>query len=167
MNKPAVLLVALGLLQMSGDLLEQCARAPVDQLGRLLKGLAAGTAASPAPKVFSSVRGLETYSTRFYVEHTDRAGAAHSLHVTPEVYARLHGPYNRRNVYGAALAYGPVLPASLRDPVMRYALCGDAPLLRELGIDPNQVQGRARIRYEPLPGTDLGDLPTVLEAPCP
>jgi hypothetical protein len=167
MNKAAVFLVALGLLQMSGDLLEQSARAPADRLGRLLKGLAAATAASPAPKVFSSVRGLETYSTRFYVEWADHAGVEHSLHVSPEVYARLQGPYNRRNVYGAALAYGPVLPASLRDPVMRYAVCGKAPLLRELGIDPGQVQGRVRIRYEPLPGTDLGRLPTVLEAPCP
>jgi hypothetical protein len=167
MNRAAVLLLALGLLQMGGDLLEQCAPAPVAPVGRALKGLAVGTAASPAPRVFSSVRGLETYSTRFFVEWTDHDGAAHSLHVTPEVYSRLQGPYNRRNVYGAALAYGPVLPAGLRDPVMRYALCGDAPLLRELGIDPGQVQGSARIRYEPLPGTDLGDLPTVLEAPCP
>ncbi len=109
--------------------------------------------------MFSSVRGLETYSTRFFVEWTDRAGAAHALLVTPEIYARLRGPYNRRNVYGAALAYGPVLPVELRDPVMRYALCGDAPLLRELGIDPEQIAGRVRIRYEPLPGTDLGDMP--------
>src|SRR5262249_3975793 len=143
--KAAVFLVALGLLQMGGDLLQQYAIAPVDQVGRLLKGVGAASTASPAPKVFSSVRGLETYSTRFFVEWTDRGGATHSLHVTPEVYARLRGPYNRRNVYGAALAYGPVLPAELRDPVMRYAVCGNAPLLRELGIDPGQVRGRVRI----------------------
>jgi hypothetical protein len=55
----------------------------------------------------------------------------------------------------------------LREPVMRYALCGDAPLLRELGIDPGEIAGPVRIHYEPLPGTDLGDLPTTLEAPCP
>jgi hypothetical protein len=79
----------------------------------------------------------------------------------------MHGPYNRRNVYGAALAYGPVLPESLRDPVMRYALCGEAPLLRELGIDPDDITGRVRIRYEPLPGADLGNLPRQLEASCP
>jgi hypothetical protein len=164
MNKAAVFLVVLGLLQMTGDLLEQYVHSPV---GRALKGLGAATTASPAPKVFSSVRGLETYSTRFSVEWTDRAGGGHSLHITPEVYARLQGPYNRRNVYGAALAYGPVLPEGLRDPVMRYALCGDAPLLRELGIDPDQIAGPVRIRYEPLPGTDLGELPRLLEAPCP
>ncbi len=164
MKKVAVFLVGLGLSQMIGDLVQQTVS---EGVGRALKGVAAATAASPAPKVFSSVRGLETYSTRFYVEWTDRSGAGHSLHVTPEVYARLRGPYNRRNVYGAALAYGPVLPAELRDPVMRYALCGDAPLLRELGIDHDEIAGRVHVRYEPLPGTDLGDLPRMLEAPCP
>jgi hypothetical protein len=167
MKKAAVFLVVVGLLQMTGDMLEQYVFSPVDKVGRLLKGLGAATAASPAPKVFSSVRGLETYSTRFYVEWTDRAGVQHSLHITPEVYGRLQGPYNRRNVYGAALAYGPVLPEKLRNPVMQYAMCGDAPLLRELGIDPKAVQGSVRICYEPLPGTDLGDLPAILEAPCP
>ena len=164
MNKAAIFLIVLGLLQMSGDMLERFVHEPA---GRALRGLAAATTASPAPKVFSSVRGLETYSTRFYLEWSDRAGLEHSLRITPEIYARIRGPYNRRNVYGAALAYGPVLPAPLRDPVMRYALCGEAPLLRELGIDPTDIAGAIRVRYEPLPGTDLGDLPRVLEAPCP
>jgi hypothetical protein len=165
MNKAAApFLLVLGLSQMTGDLLEQYVSRPI---GRVLKGVGAATAASPAPRVFSAVRGLETYSTRFFVDWTDRHGTRHSLRVTPEVSARLQGPYNRRNVYGAALAYGPVLPADLRDPVMRYALCGDAPLLRELGIDPDDVRGPVRIRYEPLPGTDMGDLPRLLEAPCP
>ena len=164
MKKAAVFLVVLGLAQMTGDLMERYISEPV---GQALKGIAAATTASPAPKVFSSVKGLETYSTRFYLEWTDRAGVEHSLRITPEIYARLHGPYNRRNVYGAALAYGPVLPESLREPVMRYALCGDAPLLRELGIDPGDIAGPVRVRYEPLPGTDLGDLTSILEAPCP
>jgi hypothetical protein len=164
MNKAAVFLVAVGLLQMAGDLVEQFMHAGA---GRAVKGIAAATAASPAPKVFSAVRGLETYSTRFFLEWEDAEGKNHSLQLTPAVYARLRGPYNRRNVYGAALAYGPVLPAELRDPVMRYSLCGDAPLLRELGIDPSQVRGRVRLRLEPLPGTDLGQWPCVLEAPCP
>jgi hypothetical protein len=163
-KKAAGFLVILGLLQMSGDLLEQYVNAPI---GRAMKGVGAATTASPAPKVFSSVRGLETYSTRFYVEWTDRTGVEHSLLLTPEIYGRIRGPYNRRNVYGAALAYAPVLPPSLRDPVMRYALCGEAPLLRELGIDPASIIGHVRVRYEPLLGTELGDLPRQLEAPCP
>jgi hypothetical protein len=157
MNKMAAGLLILGLLQMTGDLLGL----PV------LRGIGAATCASPAPKVFSAVRGFETYSTRFFIDWKDQEGADHELELTPELYARVRGPYNRRNVYGAALAYGPVLSAELRDPVMTYALCGEAPLLRELGLDPARIAGPVRIRYEPLPGTNLGDLPRILEAPCP
>jgi hypothetical protein len=144
----AAVLVMLGLAQITGDL-----------LGILpLKAIAAATQASPAPKVFSSVTGLETYSTRFYIELEDRR-----VEMTPEIYSRIRGPYNRRNVYGAALAYAPVLPAELRDPVMRHALCGDAPLLREMGLQPaaNPV-----VVLEPLPGTSMGALRTRFEAPC-
>lgn len=156
----AVLLV-VGLMQMAGDILNVPA----------LKGLGAATAASPAPKVFSAVAGLETYSTRFFIEWTDLDGVEHSLELTPEVYARIEGPYNRRNVYGAAMAYGPVLSTDPRaqpmfKSVIEHALCGEAKLLRELGIDPATIKGPVRVRYEPLPGTNMGDLPRLLEAPC-
>ncbi len=144
---PALLLL-IGLAQIAGDL-----------LGLLpLKGIAAATGASPAPKVFSAIRGLETYSTRFFLEWNGGR-----VELTPEIYSRLRGPYNRRNVYGAALAYAPVIPKQLRDPVMRYALCGRAPLLRELGIN---ASGAVAVRLEPLPGTSLGSLQTRFEAPC-
>ena len=127
-----------------------------------LQALAAATGASPAPKVFSAIRGLETYSTRFFIEWP-----GHRVELTPELYARMRGPYNRRNVYGAALAFAPVLPAELRDPVQRYALCGDAPLLRELGIDVKAAAGPFSVILEPLPGTSTGDLPTRFEVSCP
>ncbi|HYP29560.1 MAG TPA: hypothetical protein VE262_22805 [Blastocatellia bacterium] len=157
----ALVLLLVGLMQMAGDLLNVPA----------LKGVGAATVASPAPKVFSSVAGLETYSTRFFIEWTGTDGAEHSLELTPEVYARIEGPYNRRNVYGAAMAYGPVLSTdpraqSMFNSVSGHAMCGEAPLLRELGINPATVEGRVRVRYEPLPGTNMGDLPRLLEAPC-
>jgi hypothetical protein len=136
-----------------------------------LKGLAAMTCASPAPKVFSAVKGLETYSTKFLIEWIDHQGAPQSVLLTPELYARLEGPYNRRNVYGAVLAFGPVLVSEPRtrrmwESVMQHAACGERPLLRELGIDPSTIGGKLRVVLEPLPGTDIGDLPRVLEAPC-
>jgi hypothetical protein len=169
MNKAAIALLAVGLLQMTGDLLE---RAGLPGVGRPLKGIGTATTASPAPKVFSAVRGVETYSTHFHLEWTDRGGGSHSLTLSPAVYGRVRGPYNRRNVYGAVLAYGPVLATDPRtrpmyESVTRYALCGDAPLLRELGIDPADVAGPVRVRYDPRPGADWDDLPRVLEAPCP
>ena len=144
----AAFLVVLGVAQMVGDL-----------AGLLpLKGIAAATNASPAPKVFSAVRGLETYSTRFYLDFGD-----HRAELTPELYSKVRGPYNRRNVYGAALAFAPVLPAELRDPVTRYALCGNAPLLREMGLAPSPA---IAVVLEPLPGTSLGGLTTRFEVSC-
>ena len=50
--------------------------------------------------------------------------------------------------------------------VLKYGLMGEAPLLTELGVDPVGVSELA-LRYEPLPGTDMGDLPRVLEVPLP
>jgi hypothetical protein len=145
----AVFLVLLGVAQMLGDV-----------LGLLpLKAIAAATGASPAPKVFSAVRGLETYSTRFLLDLGDHR----RVEVTRELYARIRGPYNRRNVFGAALAYGPVLPPELREPVMAYALCGDAVLLREMGL---RSTGTPAVELVPLPGTSLGNRQTRFEAPC-
>ena len=161
MRGAALFLVVLGLLQMAAD---------VAGLQKV-RGLMSATLVSPAPKVFSAVRGLETFSTRFLIEWTGHDGEIHQLELTPDVYSGLRGPYNRRNAFGAVVAYGPVLatdPATseMFTLVSRYALCGDAPLLRELGIDPQQIAGNARIRLEPVAGSELGGLPTLLHAPC-
>jgi hypothetical protein len=161
-EKAAAALLFLGLLQMTGDVLGVPA----------LKGLGMATAASPAPRVFSSIRGLETFSTHFFLEWSSRDGANHSLKLTPEVYKRLRGAYNRRNAYGAALAAGPVLATDPRtermfQAVLSYALCGEAPVLRELGIDPSPIDGPPRVRYEPLPGSAMPDLPTTIQPTCP
>jgi hypothetical protein len=161
MTRAAALLVVLGLAQMAGDL---AGFAP-------LRGAAAATAASPAPKVFSAVQGLETYSSRFAIEWTDVAGAAHVLELVPERYAAIRGPYNRRNVYGAVLAYAPVLSSDPRtrdafEGIATYALCGDAPLLRELGVDPSKVRGPRRVRIEPRAGFAPAGLPLSFELGC-
>lgn len=154
----AVVIAVIGLGQMTGDLLGIA----------WLKAVSAVTMISPCPKVFTAHKGLETYSTKFFIEYTDTQGVEHSVEITPELYGRVKGPYNRRNVYGAVLSYGPVL---VNDPkaapmfwqVARFALAGDAPLLRELGIDPASVASSIRVRYEPFPGADMGAWPRVLE----
>jgi hypothetical protein len=169
MSRAAWCLLALGLLQMVGDGLE---RAGLPAIGQPLKALGAASTASPAPKVFSAVAGLETFSTRFFIEWRDVDGAEQSLELTPELSARIAGPYNRRNVYGAVLAYGPVLASQPRTAamfraVLGHALCGDAPLLVELGVDRSRIAGPVRVRCVPAPGTDTGNLPLVLVADCP
>lgn len=155
------LLVVIGLAQIAGDLARQS----------VVKGVAAATGASPAPRIFSSVRGLETYSTKFFLEWTRRDGTTASVELTPEIYARMRGPYNRRNVYGAVLAYGPVLVSDEKtrpmfDAVARSALGGAAPLLTELGVDATDRVGPVRIRMVPREGTTITDMPMVLECPA-
>ena len=136
-------LLALGCVQMLGDLTGN----------RVLKGIGAASHASPAPKVFTAHQGFETFSSRFFL-HLETGGQPHSLELTPATYAAIAGPYNRRNAYGAAISYGPVLMASpatrpLFEATSRFALCGDAPVLRELGIDPAQLSAPVRVELRP------------------
>lgn len=116
-------LLAVGLSQMAGDVLE----IPV------LKGIGAASVAAPLPKVFSDVAGLETFASGFELEADTSRGVVRRP-ITPELYARLSGPYNRRNVYGAALAYAPRLPAEIWEPVFCFGLAPQGPLRRELGV---------------------------------
>jgi hypothetical protein len=76
------------------------------------------------------------------------------LELTPRVYGGLQGPYNRRNAYGAALSYGPVLAANPRarpmlDSVVEHSFCGKASLLAELGIPKGEIVYPLRVHLEP------------------
>jgi hypothetical protein len=140
----AVFLVAIGTLQMAGDLSGLTA----------VKAIGAASHASPAPKVFTAQQGLETFSARFFIDWSDAAGERHSVHLTPELYRNLRGPYNRRNPYGATIAFAPQLAANPRlspvlEDVTRYAFCGRAPLLTELRI-PRADIVELSVRLEPV-----------------
>jgi len=141
----AIVLIGVGCAQMFGDVLHVPA----------LKAFGAATAASPAPKVFTAQDGFETYANRFYLEWQDAAGKQLSLELTPQTYAGVHGPYNRRNVYGAVFSYAPVLEANLLTrPMFRMVLmrsfCGAHPIFTEVGVPFDAARyGPLRIRLEP------------------
>lgn len=149
MRPAVVLLLLLGLLRMAGDAFGSFE----------LFGLGFASAASPAPKVFTVVGDMEPFANRFAVAWTD-GDATVEVPLTPEIYARLGGPYNRRNAYGAVLAAAPALldnatTAPMCRSVLRHALSGDAPLLRELEIEaPPDASVRLLYRHpsRPLPG---------------
>ena len=130
-NKLAItFLLIVGLSQIIGDILHIPA----------IKGIAAATGASPAPKVFTAHKGFETYSSHFYLDWNDENGIKQSLLLTPQVYNGVKGPYNRRNAYGAAFSYAPVLydnplTKPMFESVLRYALCGKSSILHELGVN--------------------------------
>lgn len=122
-NLSALTLTAVGCFQMIGYVAES----------RALRGIGAALAMAPFPKVFSDVQGLETFASDFTLHWRDNAGA-HALAITPEMYSRLGGAYNRRNVYGAALSYGPRLPEPLWQAVFCYAFGPGGPLRAEFGL---------------------------------
>lgn len=104
-----------------------------------LKGFAAATQVAPAMKVFTAHQRHETHAARFSLHWHDRSGDPQTLALDPSTYARVAGPYNRRNVYGAALAYGPILRGdpktrAMQESVMRYAFCAPGSLGDELGV---------------------------------
>lgn len=116
-----------------------------DALGlRWLRGIGAATVAAPLPKVFSDVAGLETFASDFVLEAETPRGTLR-VPITPGLYARVEGPYNRRNVYGAALSYAPRLPEELWRPVYCYGLAPGGPLRRELGLPEDAADVRVHI----------------------
>jgi hypothetical protein len=126
-----------------------------------LRGIGAATVASPLPKVFSDVRGLETFASRFELE-VETAAGVERREIDPELYARLAGPYNRRNVYGAALSYAPRLPPPLWRHVFCYGFAPDGPLRRELRVPADARAVRVRIATR----TRRRQQAWTLEPPC-
>lgn len=161
MNRSVLVLLCVGLCQMAADV----AGLPV------LKALAAASGASPAPRVFSRYGGLEPFSMTFALAYIDRAGRPQLISITPERYSALRGPYNRRNSYGAAIAAGPALHAddktrAMIDSVLQHGLCGEAPVLRELGMNPDDIASPITIRYPARADANTAGLPLSLVITC-
>jgi hypothetical protein len=148
----ALALLVVGLLQMAGDAFGVPA----------LRALGAATVASPLPKVFSDVRGLEPFASRFTLSWVTAGGERVERPLTPAVYAGVRGPYNRRNVYGAALSYAPRLPALLWRQVFCFGLAPGGALRDELGVPP----AARRVRVGIAAGTRGRSDRWVLEDPC-
>ena len=96
------------------------------------------TVISPFPKVFSDVDGIETFASVFELLYTDSQNETQQLKITPDIYFSMEGPYNRRNVYGAALSYGPTpkFPKKLFDVIFTYGLENPGPLKKEFCLPP-------------------------------
>lgn len=142
-NLLALLLLLFGTTQMLGYLLDLTA----------LRGIGAASLLAPLPKVFSDVDGLETFASDFDLLLLHPNGEEEQVSITPELYAKLAGPYKRRNVYGAALSYAPRLPESLWRAVFDYGLGPQGPLRTELGL-PLDAEVRILIRTKTKGRTD-------------
>lgn len=137
------IVIAIGFLRITGWLLQNDA----------MKGVGAITAASPLPIVFTEVKGVETFASDVEVVYEDAVGRTERFPITPEVYSKLRGPYNRRNVFGAAIAYGPVMDEELWRSVLGYGLCSGV-LQRELGLPHEMRNTRFVLRTRTVGRTD-------------
>jgi hypothetical protein len=152
-------LVALGSLQIAAEALSM----------PRVKALAAALQVSPAMKVFTAHEGYETHAAHFSLSWRDTGGARHVLELDPTTYAGVRGPYNRRNVYGAAFAYGPLLRAdprlrAMQESVMSYAFCEPGALRTELGIPADTTRLTAHVI--PLRRVSRTDLESSWEIRC-
>jgi sterol desaturase/sphingolipid hydroxylase (fatty acid hydroxylase superfamily) len=85
------------------------------------------TSAIVYPLMGCSVRAAAIYTVFIAI-------AEYFYHWNIRTYAKMRGPYNRRNVYGAALSFGPKLPEPMWRNVFNYGL-GDANrLASEFGL---------------------------------
>jgi hypothetical protein len=128
-------LIAIGLLQSIGYILHI---KPIRQLGMV-------SGSSPLPLVFTDVKGVETFASDFFIQYQNKAGQWQEIQITPSLYAKLQGPYNRRNVYGAAISYGPILKQALWQAVFDYGFCKQV-LIKEMQLPLDATNFAIRIK---------------------
>ena len=134
-NWVSVGLVLLGFIQVVGYLAKQSS----------IRGFGALTVASPLPLVFTEVRGIETFAQDFYFGYPGEDSEWVEVQITPELYGQLEAPYQYRNVLGAAISYGSVLPESLWKPVLDQAFIHPGEVSKILGLAEPPKRGRIRI----------------------
>lgn len=127
------LLLLLGSLQMLGLIFRS----------NQVKGLAFVTTAAPLPFVFTSFAGVETFSTTFELDILLKNGTNTLVNMDHKLYAKLQGPYNRKNVIGAVFSHGPFFVdknmIKIRDQVLDWAIC-KGHVIREFINQDIQVQ---------------------------
>lgn len=150
-DKLAIAVMVLGLSQMAGHLIGS----------RALRGLGLASGFAPFPRVFCETAGHEAFAAVYELEWKTQDGLVTRRRITPEWYACLQGPYNRRNVHGAVIAFAPRMAPAMRDSVLAAALAPTSPLRVELGIPADATGFTLHIR--PRPGEPEG--PWIYQLP--
>lgn len=142
-NVAAVVITLFACLAMMGDLCGSI----------VMKGVGAASAIAPFPKVFCDNQGLEGFASDFTIVAQAR-GSERDFQITPEFYAQMEGPYNRRNVYGAVFSFAPKLPPELWKSVFEYGLGNDGVLKEEFSLPADATNIAVRIETKTRGRTD-------------
>jgi hypothetical protein len=101
--------------------------------GKAIAAIGRASLASPAPKVFCKMGGIEPFAREHAIELRYEDGTTSSYAVDRARTIRLRGPYALRNVYGAALVFAPLLPPRTTEAVVQHGLCDGMALDTPLG----------------------------------
>ena len=142
-NAFRILLVTIGLFQIIGFITKQ----------EWLKGIGVLTTASPLPIVFTQVKEVETFAQDFFIQYTGETGDTEKIQITPELYSKLDVPYNYRNVIGAAVSYGPILPEPIWQSVLKYAILEPGKLAKAIDL-PSPLNNPAIVIHTRTNGKD-------------
>jgi hypothetical protein len=156
--------VALGVLLVLGssNAVGSTVELVAPRAGKAIAAVGRLSLASPAPKVFCKVGGIEPFARQHSVDLRYDDGHVESYVLDRAQSARLRGPYALRNVYGAAVAFAHVLPRHTTEAVVRHGVCvGAAFGIRAAGHGPVRS---VVMNSAPRPG-GLG-APTRVEVPC-
>lgn len=147
-NILSVLLIAIGLLQIVGF---------ISQLS-WLKGVGQLTVASPLPIVFTQQKGIETFASNFYIEYEEKPESKKRIQITPALYHKFKAPYNYRNVLGATISYGPILPKNMVNSVLNFCFQSPGEISKALGLIPPLKNARIIIETRTFGRNDVWEL---------
>lgn len=103
-----------------------------------MKNIAYISTSSPLPFVFTSYNDVETFSLHHELNLEYKNGTNSAILLDHKLYSKLKGPYNRRNVIGAAFSHGAFFTdkrmLEIRDQIFYWGFC-EGQLLDEFGID--------------------------------
>ena len=114
----------MGLLQIIGFISNN---KTIRSIGRI-------TVASPLPIVFTEQKGIETFASDFYLVYK-KGSNDFNIKLDPALYSKFNAPYNYRNVIGAAISYGPILPDYIVSNVLHFNFLNPGQLSKSIGID--------------------------------
>jgi sterol desaturase/sphingolipid hydroxylase (fatty acid hydroxylase superfamily) len=102
----------------------------------IAKDIGFATVSSPLPLVFSSFKGVETFSTEFQTKVELTNGTVFERPLDLDAYSMFKGSYPKRNVYGAVFSHGPFFDdpkmINLRQQVLHYAICKPGIMIRQV-----------------------------------